>query len=287
MLRKLLGLAPTLEEDGSYSPSKLALKLGTVKKTDYDHSTYQKYRGRRPKVLVVCTEQKDMRMRNGKRFSTGNHPVEALVPLLHLREAGFEFEIVTPTGQAAAFEMWAFPNEDAAVKGIFESYRPQFEQPGCLEDVAERLADGPSDGHPYAAIFIPGGHGAMLGLPEDPNMGKLLAWANEQQIFIITLCHGPGSLLTTALDGGPFPYEDYQMAVFPDSVDQMTPMLGYLPGHMPFGLSERLKALGVKVINKKGDDTVVRDRHLLTGASPLASNKLGKLAAATLLAELD
>ena len=130
-----------LEEDGSYSPSKLALKLGTVKKTDYDHSTYQKYRGRQSKVLVVCTEQKDMRMRNGKRFSTGNHPVEALVPMLHLREAGFEFEIVTATGQAAAFEMWAFPNEDAAVKGIFESYKPQFEQPGCLEDVAERLAD--------------------------------------------------------------------------------------------------------------------------------------------------
>ena len=34
------------------------------------------------------------------------------------------------------------------------------------------------------------------------------------------------------------------------------------------------------------DNTTVRDRDLITGASPLASNELGKLAASTLLKEL-
>ena len=76
------------------------------------------------------------------------------------------------------------------------------------------------------------------------------------------------------------------MAVFPDSVDKQTPMIGYLPGHMPFGLSERLKSLGAKIVNSKSDDTVCLDRKLITGASPLASNNLGKLAANTLLKEL-
>ena len=76
------------------------------------------------------------------------------------------------------------------------------------------------------------------------------------------------------------------MAVFPDSVDKQTPMVGYLPGHMPFGVSERLKDLGANIVNTKSDKTVCLDRKLITGASPLASNELGKLAANTLLKEL-
>ena len=46
-----------------------------------------------------------MRMKNGKEFSTGNHPVETILPLLHLKEAGFNFEFVTPTGKPAVLEM--------------------------------------------------------------------------------------------------------------------------------------------------------------------------------------
>jgi molecular chaperone Hsp31 and glyoxalase 3 len=40
------------------------------------------------------------------------------------------------------------------------------------------------------------------------------------------------------------------------------------------------------MVNKKADKTVCLDRKLITGASPLASNELGKLAASTLLKEL-
>ena len=39
-------------------------------------------------------------------------------------------------------------------------------------------------------------------------------------------------------------------------------------------------------MNTKGDDTCVVDRRLITGASPLASDKLGRLAATTLLEHL-
>ena len=37
MLKKLLGIAPKLESDGSYSPSKLALKMGVPDKTDFEN----------------------------------------------------------------------------------------------------------------------------------------------------------------------------------------------------------------------------------------------------------
>ena len=284
MLRRLLGIAPKLESDGAYSPSKLALKLGTVEATDYENISYTKYQGSKSKILVIFTEQKNMKMQNGKLFSTGNHPVEALLPMLHLKNAGFDFEIATPTGKPVVFEMWAYPEKDDYVKEIYNEYKSNFEQPKSLQNFIDTsLTESAS----YAAVFVPGGHGAMLGIPEDKNVGEILNWANENDLFTISICHGPGSFLTTSLNNKKFLYAGYKMAVFPDSIDKMTPKIGYLPGQMPWGLSEKLKSLGANIINKKPDKTVCLDRKLITGASPLASNELGKLAAKTLLKELQ
>lgn len=284
MLKSILGVAPKQESDGSYSPSKLALKLATVEKSDFAEIAYDKYQGKQSRIYVLFTEQKNMQMQNGKLFSTGNHPIEALLPMLHLKNAGFEFDILTPTGKPVVFEMWAFPKQDKAVQGIYDEYKSQFEQPQSLADLAPNLA---SDNDTHAAVFVPGGHGAMLGIPEDQNVGTLLRWAHNSDLITFTLCHGPGSLLTTSLDDSDFLYAGYKMAVFPDSVDNMTPMIGYLPGKMPWGLSKKLEGLGVTLANSKPDDTVCTDRNLITGASPLAANNLGKQVADTLLAKLN
>ena len=40
---------PKLEDDGSYSPSSLALTLGTVSKTDFEDIAYNKYQGKNRK----------------------------------------------------------------------------------------------------------------------------------------------------------------------------------------------------------------------------------------------
>ena len=283
MLKKLLGIAPNLEADGSYSPSKLALKLATVDNTDFENVSYTKYHGSKSKILVIFTEQKNMKMQNGKLFSTGNHPVETLVPMLHLKNAGFDFEIATPTGKPVVLEMWAFPEKDEQVKSLYNAYKSSFERPKNLQDFA---ATSRSAQESYAAVFVPGGHGAMLGIPEDKNVRKILNWAHEKELFTITLCHGPAALLATTLNDQKFLYAGYNMAVFPHSVDKMTPKIGYLPGQVPWELSEKLASLGATIVNTKADKTVCLDRKLITGASPLAANELGKLAAETLLKEL-
>jgi len=283
MLKKLLGFAPKLESDGSYSPSKMALKMGVSEKTDFENISYQKYQGKKSKILVIFTEEKNLKMKNGKLFSTGNHPVEALLPMLHLKNAGFEFEIATQTGKPVVFEMWAFPEKDEHVKAIYKEHKSSFEKPLKLSEFIKSSFDHSNS---YAAVFVPGGHGAMIGIPEDKNVATILRWANEKDLVTISPCHGPGAFLSTTLDNQEFLYKGYNMAVFPDSVDNKTPMFGYLPGKMPYGLSEKLKSLGVNLMNTKMDKTVCVDRKLITGSSPLASNELGKLAAKTLLKEL-
>ena len=262
----------------------MALKMGVSDKTDFENVTYKKYGGKKSKILVIFTDKKNLKMENGKYFSTGNHPVEALLPMLHLKNAGFEFVIATPTGKPVVFEMWAFPKKDEYVKAIYKELKSNFEKPIKLSDFINTSREHTDS---YSAVFVPGGHGAMIDMPTDENVGKILRWAHENDLFTISLCHGPGAFLATALNNQKFLYEGYKMAVFPDAVDNRTPMFGYLPGKMTYGLSEKLESLGVKLMNTKMDKTICLDRKLITGSSPLASNELGKLAAKTLLNEVN
>ena len=98
-----------------------------------------------------------------------------------------------------------------------------------------------------------------------------------------------GPLLAAGLgeDNGDFLFRGYEICVFPDSLDTGANVeIGYIPGPMPWLVGERLRALGVTILNSDITGKVHKDRRLLTGDSPLASNNLGKLAAETLLADV-
>ena len=287
MIKKLLGLAPLPTDDGAFSPSRFALKVATSSKTDFDGTVYpNSYKEGKLKILMVCTEERNMTMANGRKFSTGNHPVEMMLPMLHLKNAGFDIDVFTPTGGSVKIEMWAMPNEDENVKGIYSEYQTQFENPKSLSDFVKNEMEDDAD---YLAVYIPGGHGAMLGLPDNNDLKELIRWSHKKELHMLAICHGPAALLAENLDNDKdsFLYKGYSIAAFPDAVDKQTPMIGYMPGHMPWKFGEKLKALGVTIINKKADKTCHIDRKLITGASPQAANDFGKLAATELLKEVN
>merc|ERR1711916_316897 len=99
---------------------------------------------------------------------------------------------------------------------------------------------------------------------------------------------GPNALRSAAL-GGDFPYSGYKIRIFPDSVDEYTPHIGYLPGYItePMKPEANLKALGVQVANIAMDDSVSVDRELVTGASQLAAQKLAFAALEVLQTKFD
>lgn len=278
MLKKLLGIAPQAAGDGSFIPSKLSLKMATSPTSNYTKVDFGKTVSNK-KILVVCTEQSHMRMKNNKLFSTGNHPVETLVPMLHLRNAGYAFDIATPSGKPVALEMWAMPQKDAAVKALYEAMHAQFHAPLTFEKALAQFEQGDFD-----HVFIPGGHGAMLDLPENQHLSKLLRRAKARDAFVLTICHGPAALLSAQLPNEEFIFKGYRIAAFPDKVDEQTPLIGYMPGHLTWKFGEQLQSCGVEIINKKADKTCHVDRKLITGASPDAANDFGILASKTLLA---
>lgn len=287
MLKKIFGLSPKPTADGAYSPSSLALKIATSDTTDYAPVNFDNINNDpQRRILVLCTEQAQLTMQNGKKFSTGNHPVEMLVPMLHLQEAGFAFDIFTPTGKPVKLEMWAMPEKDVHVMAMYNACKDQLERPGSLAELANNNFDNQ---HNYIAIYIPGGHGALLGLPDDKNVGALIHWAFKKDIFVLAICHGPAALLAakSANEKAPFLYSGYKIAAFPDAVDRQTPLIGYMPGQLTWFFGEQLKKLGSIIVNKKADDTCYDDRKLITAASPKAANAFGILCANRLLAYLS
>ncbi|HBP5738127.1 glyoxalase III HchA [Pseudomonas aeruginosa] len=274
---------PDHAEHNAFFPSPYSLSQYTSAKTDFDGADYPTpYKGGK-KVLMIGTDERYILMQNGSMFSTGNHPVEMLLPMYHLDKAGFEFDVATLSGNPVKLEMWAMPGEDEAVKSIYAKYLPKLKAPQKLADLLEQAV---ADDSPYAAVFVPGGHGVLAGIPHSREVKRLLDAFLAKDRYIITLCHGPACLLAPAVDEKPedYPFKGYEICVFPDALDTGANLeIGYMPGPLPWLVGENLQKLGVKILNKGITGQVHRDRKLLTGDSPLASNNLGKLAAKTLL----
>ncbi len=283
-----LDKAPTPDqaEENAFFPSPYSLTQYTSSKTDFAGADYPKpYTDGKWKVLMIATDERYIPMKNGKMFSTGNHPVEMLLPVYHMDKAGFDIDVATLSGNPAKLEMWAMPREDEAVMSAYTKYLPKLREPMKLSEVLKNQLDD-SD---YIAVFIPGGHGVLAGIPQSEEVKKVLDWALAKDKHIITLCHGPASLLAASVGEKKedYPFKGYQMCVFPDSLDEGANIeIGYMPGKLKWLVGESLQDLGVEIMNDGITGQTHKDKKLLTGDSPLASNNLGKLAAETLLAEV-
>lgn len=265
-------------EDNAFFPSEYSLGEFTSEVSDLSDADYPRRHKGGKKILVIAADERYLKTDTGALFSTGNHPVETLVPLWHLHAAGFEFDVATVSGQMAKFEYWAMPRKDSCIMPFFREHQARFQSPAKLSDVVKGL-NGSSD---YAAVFIPGGHGALIGLPESDAVADTLRWAISNDRFVISLCHGPAAFLS--LRNGDNPLQGYSICAFPDATDKQTPDIGYMPGHLTWYFGEELKAMGMNIINDDIKGSVNKDRHLLTGDSPFAANALGQLAARELLA---
>ncbi len=276
--------APDAAEFNAFFPSPYALSKFTSRRTDLDGTDYPNpYTGDR-KVLMIAADERYLLTDNGTLFSTGNHPVETLVPMYHLHKAGFAFDIATLSGNSVKFELWAMPTEDEAITGLHRHYLDGFRNPHKLADIVAGLRADSA----YAALFIPGGHGALIGLPESADVAAAIRWAMANDRHLISLCHGPAAFIAPSFDreAAGHPLAGYAICAFPDDADRKTPDIGYMPGHLTWYFGEKLKALGMIIVNDDVTGATRVDRKVITGDSPFASNALGKLAAAALLKEM-
>lgn len=220
------------------------------------------------KTILVLVTGAD-KMTNGK--PTGLWLEEFAIPYKALSDAGYRIEVMTPKGGAAPIDPRSKPKPDQAAAWKEASQR-------LLE--TKPLAAVAPDG--FAAIFIPGGHGVMFDLAEDPVAAKLIQEFDAQGKPIAAVCHGPAALVKVVRKDGTPLVKGKRMAAFTDAEERAVE----LDKDMPFLLETRLRELGAKVETKNNFTAhAVRDGNLITGQNPASSEMTAKLLIETLSEE--
>jgi putative intracellular protease/amidase len=139
---------------------------------------------------------------------------------------------------------------------------PGFRHPVALSSLTDgQLAE-------FDAVFAPGGHGPMVDLADNPDVGRLLAALQRKHALIAALCHGPAILLSAPERAdGLWLFDGYRMTAFTDEEEDQTEA-GRLG--MAWLLDVALKNAGAVFDDGPAAwiSHVVVDRNLITGQNP-------------------
>jgi putative intracellular protease/amidase/sugar lactone lactonase YvrE len=211
-------------------------------------------------VLIVTTSHDYFEGDN--LHPTGVWMEEFALPYLELAGHGVEMTIASPKGGAMPIDPRSLPTpeqEKAWQRAIAAS-----QQTIKLAEVTSTEFD---------AIFLPGGHGPMFDLPENPDLQRLLREFHEAGKIIAAVCHGPVGLVgATLADGTPL-VKDRVLTAYTYAEE----IAAKLDQDVPFILEQRLRELGaIFVAHENKSDHVERDANLITGQNPNSSASIAR-----------
>lgn len=126
----------------------------------------------------------------------------------------------------------------------------------------------------FDALFLPGGHGAMVDLPANPDVGRAVRLLHLREKTVATVCHGPAAFLSAGSGPeGAWLFDGYKIVSCTDEEEDQIPF-GKLG--LPWYLESELKNYGA--IFDDGDAAwvshVVVDRNLVTAQNPDSSEAM-------------
>ncbi len=126
----------------------------------------------------------------------------------------------------------------------------------------------------FDALFFPGGHGAMVDLPSNPDVGRAVRLLHLREKTVATVCHGPAAFLSAGSGPeGAWLFDGYKLVSVTDEEEDQIP---YGQLGMPWYLESELKNYGA--IFDDGDAAwvshVVVDRNLVTAQNPDSSEAM-------------
>lgn len=242
------------------------------------------------KILVLLSSETVLPLKDGKTYETGYFLNEFGVPADAFLKAGYELEIVTPKGNVPAADPGSanpryFGNSVAEMQRIEGVVKALVQKPLPLATV---LA---SDLDQYAGIFIPGGHGPVIDLANNPQVGALLRYFHAKDKPTATICHGPITLLsaqddpagfeTALVEGKPaeakdWIYRNYRMTIFstPEEEAFESSLKGAKLRYYP---AIAMQSAGGKTdFSAPWQSNVVVDRELITGQNPFSDHALAR-----------
>ncbi|NQZ77079.1 MAG: type 1 glutamine amidotransferase domain-containing protein, partial [Ekhidna sp.] len=119
----------------------------------------------------------------------------------------------------------------------------------------------------YDAIFIPGGLGPMVDMPDNKIIQDAIVETYERDAVVGAVCHGPVSLLNVNLSDGNALVDGKTIASFTNEEEE-----GYAKEDVPFLLESALKEKGAKFISvAPWQPNSIADGKLVTGQNPASA----------------
>jgi putative intracellular protease/amidase len=227
------------------------------------------------RVLIVLSGADRVPLTNGKFYQTGFWLSELADPLKHFYNAGMDVDFTTPGGKKPSIDPQSIKMISSDKRDEYMKLIKPIEQlwaPVPLEDWQLPMLDK------HAAIFIPGGHAPMADLRDNPDLRRILPHFHLNNKPTIALCHGPVAFLSATEPDGSLIYKGYRMTCFSNLEEQLMESMGIIPGPLPYYVANELRRHGVTVDNRLLSfiPQMVRDREVLTGQDPFASDKVGE-----------
>jgi len=250
------------------------------------------------KILVLVSSGRGLPLKDGKIYTgAGYYLNELTVPVRALMKEGYEVTFANPTGNTPQVDVNSevadfFGGDEARLEDYmkFRDGLLGLRDPSRIRDV---IASGLDQ---YDAVFVPGGHGPMIDLLDDPNAGIVMRHFHETSKPTAVLCHGPISLLSAlpeskefvaALSAGDtagaqakaqgWIYAGYKMTIFSTAEEQQREPLE-IGGKVLFYPDFALSTAGGDVsVLAPWTSYVIQDRELISGQNPFSDEALLKL----------
>ncbi|WP_050613757.1 type 1 glutamine amidotransferase domain-containing protein [Bacillus testis] len=194
---------------------------------------------------------------------TGVYLEEFAIPYERFKREGYELEVVSPKGGITPIDPASLNISDQQK----EDWKDSFQALEQAKPINGMIADH------FDALYFPGGHGAMLDLPETTEVAELLMDFVEQDKIVAAVCHGPAAFVQAKYaDGTPF-VSGKQITGFTNEEEKE---MG-LTETVPFLLESKLKELGAHFIATPNWQSHVQcDGKLITGQNPQSSAALAE-----------
>lgn len=219
------------------------------------------------KALILTTSHAELGD-TGK--STGFYWEELAVPYWALRDAGYAVDFASVEGGMPP----ADPNSVAQAEAI-PAVQRFLKDPDAMAQLAASAPAASVDPTPYAAVFLPGGHGTMWDLAQTDAVGALVAQVYEQGGVVGAVCHGPAGLVGARLSDGKPLVAGRRVNGFTDAEEAAAGLTDVVP----YLLERRLRELGAvfEASAESFQPHAVRDGRLVTGQNPASSERVGDL----------
>jgi putative intracellular protease/amidase len=215
------------------------------------------------RILMVLSAADHWTLADGTPHPTGLWAEEFVVPHRTFVSKDLELELASPGGRRPGIDPASLTPENNGdeMRRYLESVDVELAAPLPLDDCARR-ADN------YDAVFIPGGHGPMEDLADDPDLGRILIELYDSRRIVAAVCHGPAGLLAAARPDGSWVFAGRRQTAFTDEEERQAG----LADRAPWLLESTLRDRGaVFESGPPWQPYVVVDANLVTGQNPASS----------------